>query len=342
MQTIADRVGVSKNAVSLALKNDRSISKGTKEKILKVASELGYQRNHVLGEVMSQMRKRGSDTMLATIALINGNNDPKAFRSHPTIPYYVSGCSERARMLGYGVDPLWLHDESITARRWIEILETRGIRGVVIIGLMKENRIPEHFIPVVERFPVVVTGVRTRAPSLPFSCVDHYILALRAFEKAIALGYRRPALVLDSVIDDLVEHRFSAGYYTGQKELPVKRQLRPFYQVAAARKDPGLFEKWLEKEAPDVIFTLYNEVRDWVESAGLQVPADIGLIQLEWRSSHANWAGMNQHNDIVGQKAFDMLLGMIHRGEVGIPEFPSASLVGPTWIHGKTVRDLNA
>lgn len=338
METIARQVGVSRNAVSLALRNHPSISEATRKKILQAADKLGYQRNPAFGELMSQMRLKGHGSTQATLALFNANRNPKAFREHPTIPHYVAGCRRRTEQLGYPVDTFWLHEPNTDAERWIDILNARGIRGIVMIGMMKQNRIPEHLLPLVEHFPTVVTGVRTRNPALSFACVDHHILALRAFEHALKLGYQRPGLVLDRVIDQLVDHRFSAGYQSGQQLLPKSRQLRPFFNVEAATDNSDLFSQWIEKEQPDVIFTLYNVVRHWLDELGCSIPEDIGLIQLEWRDSRPDWAGMNQHNDITGEAAIDMLIGMIHRGESSISDFPRATLIGPTWMNGSTIR----
>lgn len=47
---------------------------------------------------------------------------------------------------------------------------------------------------------------------------------------------------------------------------------------------------------------------------------------------------MNQHNDVVGQTAVEMVISMIHNRSRGIPEFPLATLVGCSWMEGKTVR----
>jgi LacI family transcriptional regulator len=160
---------------------------------------------------------------------------------------------------------------------------------------------------------------------------------VQAFEKALEFGCRRPGLVMDPVIDSLVEHRFTAGYRTSQQTLPVHRRLRPFDQVERAREDFTCFERWIRKEKPDVIFTLYNEVWAWVERLGMSVPRDIGLIQLEWRSTHPEWAGMNQHNDLSAAAAVDMLISMIHNGETGVPPFPKATLIGPSWVDGSSV-----
>ena len=105
-----------------------------------------------------------------------------------------------------------------------------------------------------------------------------------------------------------------------------------------ATDNPDLFAQWMNKEKPDVIFTLYNVVKHWLIDLGYALPDDIGLIQYEWRTSHPDWAGMNQHNDITGEAAIDMLIGMIHRGESSISDFPRATLIGPTWMNGSTIK----
>lgn len=340
MTDIAKVAALSKNAVSLALRNDPQIPEATRKRIEEIARNLGYERNPALGHVMSMMRRKGFSGTLGTIAIFNANLDNNAFSRHPTIPNFVKGCTERAGSLGYTLDYFWLYEKQITGTRLREILESRGVIGAIFIGMMRENRLPEFTAQVIETFPCVVTGVRTRNPALSFACADHHIVTLRAFEKALSLGYKRPGLVLDEHIDELVEHRFSAGYATGQSLVPAKHRLKPFTDLSGGSEEPEGFRKWLEKEKPDVIFTLYNAVRKWVESAGLKVPQDIGLIQLEWRESKPEWAGMNQHNDISGAVAVDMLVTMIHNGEKGVPPFPRATLIGPTWMDGKTVRAI--
>jgi len=339
METIACKLGVSRNTVSLALRNHPSIPESTRRRVRDAAEESGYRRNPAHGELMSQMRLKGHGSTLAALALFNANPDPKAFEHHPTIPTYVAGCRRRASELGYPLNRFWLHEPGMDSGRWIQVLETRGIRGLILIGFMNRNRIPEAFLPVVDKFPAVVTGVRTRDPALSFSCVDHHILTLRAVEKSLEMGYRRPGLVLDGEIDALVEHRFSSGYVCGQARLPRSRRLRPFYDLQEAQNKPEIFRKWFASQKPDVIFTLYNVVKTWVQDLGLRVPDDVGMIQLEWREQEPDWAGMNQHNDITGEAAVDMLIGMIHRGESSVSDFPRATLIGPSWMDGPTVRN---
>jgi LacI family transcriptional regulator len=332
MSDIAVQAGVTKATVSLALKGDKQISGETRRRIAKLARAMGYRRNPTVDHLMAELRKMRSPAHQASLALLNANQDRAAFTRHPTIPMYVKGCRRRAEELGYSFDEFWLHEPELYGERLNKILHARGIKGVVVVGLMKDNRLPEKFSATWEAFPTVVTGVRTRDPALSFTCTDHHMLGLKAFQRAVELGYRRPALVLDHVIDGLTDGRFSAGVRVAQAALPLSRRTKPFYLVKEARGKPLLFQRWFNKEKPDAILTLYNVVRTWLKNR-----TDVGLIQLEWRKSSPEWAGMDQHNDVVGETAVEMVVGMIHHGVRGIPDFPRGTLIGSTWVEGSTV-----
>ena len=201
---------------------------------------------------------------------------------------------------------------------------------------MDERRLPSRFASTWELFPSVVTGVSTREPSLSFACVDHHLLALRAVESALALGYRRPGFALDARIDELVDGRFSSGFFIAQRQVPASRRVTPFYFAPDSSESPARFKAWLQKEKPDVILTLYHIVRQWIEDAGLKVPQDIALIQMERRRGRSDWAGMDQHSDVIGAAAVDLVIAMIHNNQAGLPLFPQATLIGSTWRDGSS------
>lgn len=338
MLDVAREAGVSKNTVSLALRKDSQIPRQTQERIVGIAERLGYQKNPTVGHLMAQLRAGATRGHRANLAILNANEDPDAFRAHPTIPRYVEGCRRRAVQQGYSLDEFWLGDPQLDGDKLGRILHSRGIRGALVIGLMNHNRLPECFRSLWENFACVVTGVRTEHPALSFACTDHHVLALRATENALRLGYRRPALVLDAHIDQLIEGRFTAGFQIAQRQLPLVRRLRPFYDDPIAPRRERAFQTWFDRERPDVILTLYHVVHTWLKKLGVRVPADVGLIQLEWRADHPRWAGMNQHNDIVGEAAVEMLISMVHNGERGVPAAPRATLIGSNWVDGTTVQ----
>ena len=337
MSLIAERAGVSKNTVSLALRHDRQIPVDTRERIERIAAELGYAKNPVVAQLMTELRKGKPAGFRRTLALLNANLDAKAFARHPTIPAYVAGCRRRAAQQGYALNEFWLHEPELYGERLNRVLKARGIRGVIVVGLMNENRLPTKFSVTWQQHAVVVTGVRTHEPTLSFACVDHHALVLEAMERVRRLGYRRPALVLAEGIERLVEGRFSAGFWSGQRGLGTGDRVPGFYDVEAARTEPARFHAWYREWKPDVIFTLHTVVREWLGGIGVQVPRDVGLVQLERRKGCEDWAGMDQHNDLTGEAAVDMLVGMINSNEAGVPTAPRATLVGGSWAEGVTV-----
>jgi DNA-binding LacI/PurR family transcriptional regulator len=339
MSQVASIAGVSKNTVSLALRGSPRISPQTRRVVEDAAKAVGYQHNAAVSVLMAELRRAGSARFEATLALLNANEDRDAFQTHPTVPMYVAGVRKRAAELGYGLDVFWLHDPGLSGKRLASILRARGIRGAVVVGLLRTNRLPERFQPIWDEFPAVVTGVRVRDPELSFAGSDQYSLALRAYEHAWKLGYRRPALVLDPVIDALIDGRFTAGFLIGQqRHRGGESPIAPFTEIAEARKDIRCFADWLRANQPDVLFTLYHEVERWLATCQIQVPQEIGLIQYEWRSQRSNWAGMNQRNDLVGEAALDLVVSMIHSGQQGVPERAIATQVTSQWVLGSTVR----
>jgi DNA-binding LacI/PurR family transcriptional regulator len=339
MSDIAKKAGVSKNTVSLALRNDSRLPSATRSRIQKLAARMGYSKNPVVAHLMVQLRAQRTPRSKPILALVNANLDAKAFQRHPTIPAYVEGCYKRAKELGYLLNEFWLQDPDLEGNRFNRILRSRNIPGMIVIGLMNESRLPSRFQSTWKTFPTVVTGVRTQDPALSFACTDHHMLSLKAVQQAWLLGYRRPTIVLDLKIERLVDGRFTSGFLTALQQLKSKAKLSSFYRVEAARKNPELFADWIEKEKPDVILTLHTVVREWLEGMGKKIPRDIGLIQLDRRRDNSQWSGMDQHNDVVGAAAVEMLIGMIHNNETGIPAFPRATLIGSTWIEGKTTLD---
>jgi LacI family transcriptional regulator len=336
MMDVARAAGVSKNAVSLALRNDPQIPERTRRRIREVADGLGYVANAVVSELMTELRRGGSAGYLRTLALLNANQDEGAFERHPTVPHYVAGCRRRAGQLGYGLDEFWLHDPGLSCRRLETILRARGIRGAVMVGLMKDNRPPPAFAGLWERIPVVVTGVRTRGPTLPFACSDHHTLVQEAFRQVLAAGKGRPALVIEGVIDRLVDGRFTAAFAHAQEVLPGRDRLPPFLEVDASRRDARGFERWLRRHRPDVILTLHTVVAEWVAAAGIRVPEELGLVQLERRRGCADWAGMEQHNDHTGEAAVDLLVSLLSvDGE--LPAHPRGTVISPSWCDGETL-----
>lgn len=338
MAEIARRTGVCKATVSLALRNDPQIPPATRERIERAATELGYARNPVVAQLMAELRKVRPIPRSRTIALINAHRNAKAFTEHPTVPIWVEGCRRRAALLGYGTDEFWLHDPETTPERLEGILRARGIAGMIVLGSFGGNHLPEQFSPLWANLACVVGGVRTRQPTFSYCCVDHHTLVVQAVKHVCELGYRRPALVIDEATDRLVGGRFGSAMWLAQSALPARDRVPAFLSAEEARRDPRVFRRWYAEHQPDLLITFYREIKDWLAPLGVRVPQDAGVVLLERTPADKAWAGMDQRNDLAGEAAVDLLVGMIHGREFGPTETPRATMIDARWIDGASVQ----
>ena len=158
LKEIAEKLGISKGAVSLALNDSKKISVATKKRVQDMAKKLGYKKNPLVSRVMSSLKGNHNKAFLETIVLINANIAQDASEKYPIFSEYIKGINEEAQELGYVVYPIWLHDTTLSPKRLCEILTSRGIRGGVIIGHINDTILPEKFVDVWQNFTNFAVG----------------------------------------------------------------------------------------------------------------------------------------------------------------------------------------
>ena len=336
MQEIAERAGVGKATVSLALREDPRLRPETRRRIQRVAAEMGYRTNATVANLMAQLRASRNPKYRATLGFLNTAPEP-----HPTAGIHrptgewAAGCRRRAAQLGYGLDPIWLHEPGMTPARLTGILDSRNIRGLVISAPAERPALPERYDFLWRRHPCVVAGSSPASPALNFSTNDHFSTAFHAVERLWEGGWRRIGLVVSPGLDAGVGHRFAAGFWAGQEALGGCGRL-PVFPFHPARE--AAFHSWYARHRPDAILTSHEQVREWIEESRLDIPGTVGLAHLDRHEGLPDWSGMNQNNAHVGEAAIEMLIGQVHRNETGLPDSPKASFIRSTWVDGATAE----
>jgi LacI family transcriptional regulator len=333
MHEIAERAGVGKATVSLALKDDPRLRPETRRRIQRLAAKMGYRTNATVANLMAQLRASGSPRFHATLGLLNASPDPAALSTPRAAREWVTGCQDRAAQLGYGLDLFWLHEPGAGPARLATSLKARNIRGLVISPLIDRSSLPDRFDLIWRQWSCVVAGMRPVWPPLNFSTNDQFSTAFRAVQGLRENGYRRIGLVVSPELDTTVDRRYSAGFWAG-REVIEEGQRVPLFAFHPTREVE--FRAWYAQHRPDAILCIHEEVRRWLEEMGIDVPGEVGLAHLDRHDELPDWSGMHQNSLLVGAAAVDMLVGQLHRGETGLPEAPKASFVQSTWIDGRT------
>ena len=337
LSDIAEALGVSKMSVSIALRGKYGVSAPLRASVLKCAKKMGYSRDAEVCRTMSEIKRRGSGKFCGTIALMLAVESEDVLRNHPTFPEFLNGIMRGAKQLGYNVDKFFLYENGSSAEKFARIFRSRGIKGGVLAGIYDNSYLPTKFQPLWKEFKFVSAGVRTYNPHLDYASSDQFLVTRNAVIELLKLGYSRPALVLDQVINNIVDDRFTGGFLAGQMRVIQKNRVPPFLHSNDNIKNETDFKKWFLRYRPDSILCLYNTPKSWLESMGVKIPKDVALVQLERRNNNPEWSGMDQHNDSVGELCVRRLADFLN-SPLSEKSLPTAIFVPPDWCNASTAE----
>lgn len=331
LKDIAARARVSVATVSMALRDNKLISKPTRVRILALAEKMGYQAHPYVSAYMSWRRTRGALTR-PTIALLHAYATSDGWRNHgsTSLREMHRGVLEQIRLRGYGSEEFWL--QAARPARLVEILKTRAINGLIFAPIPQKTQ-PYDF-PWAD-FSAVQIGAGPTGLKLPRVAHDHYQSALEAVRRCAGRSYRRPGLVIDQAHDARLQHVWRAGFEMGVEECGFARNV--VLQISEAQPDlPGL-KAWLKRKRPDVIVTnLHSFLEGMLQKLGLAVPADLGLVSLSAPALGDRVTGIDQHGYLIGTQAVDVLAAALQLYRTGVLPEAITTLVAGRWNAGET------
>jgi LacI family transcriptional regulator len=332
LQDIADRVGVHRSTVALALRDNPRIAAETRWKIKTIAEECGYRVNPLVAALMKS-RRNGCDVKHATLAFVT--NYPTRFGwrpQHHDRPDFFPGAVERAQKFGYNLEHFWLAEPGMTPTRFNQILRTRDIHGL-IIGRMPPG---QHTLDLPwENFSSVALGMTLRSPQLHHVTENHFNTAWQVMEQCRERGYRRVGFVFSEANDSpCVGDRWLGAFLLQQAKFPVADRVPLCPQ---APTDESIFREWFLREKPDaLVVTHAAPVMRWLRALGCEVPHDVGLAELQ-DSPESGASGVYYDPAKIGALAVEMLVGLLHRNELGIPVCQHEVTLTGEWREGSTL-----
>lgn len=335
LEDVARAAGVHKATAGRALNRDPRITAETRARVEAAAEELGYKVNHLLAAWMSTRRRRVA-VESAVIAYVTGHPTRYGWRP-PTsdLPDFFPGARARAEAAGFKLEDFWTREKSMSPDRFVRILRARNIVGVLI------GRMPGCDTTLLEYdwsgLSVIALGVSLAAPIFHRVRENHFHTASLAASQCRARGFRRIGLAFDRV-DDVgrMNDMWVGGFLSEQVKWPAGvEHIPPLLSRTASAEE---FLAWYREHRPEVIIVSQaHPVRTWLAAAGLRVPRDVGLVDLRCYDPTSGVTGVHCEFSETGKVGVDMLIGLLHRQERGIPTRPQEVLLQGDWIEGSTL-----
>lgn len=332
LQDVANRAAVHRSTVALALRDHPRIPPATRERIKTIAKKLGYRVNPFVAALM-QSRRSGRRVEHATMAFVTNYPTRYGWRpEHHARPDFFPGAVARAQEFGFKLEHFWLAEPGMTPHRFCDILVNRGVHGLLIARMPPGH----HALELAwERFSAVALGMTLHSPRLHHVTENHFDTAQQAMRQCRERGYRRVGFAFTDANDSpSVGERWMGAYLSGQLQYPVKDRL-PICpgSPATARQ----FAEWFDQYKPDALLVNHAPpVLNWLRSMGRQAPRDVGLVELEDHPDQGS-SGVYYDPAKIGALAVEMLIGLMHRNDKGIPADPHEVLLTGEWREGHTL-----
>ena len=341
MKDIAEKVGVDRSTVSLALKNDPRISEKTRERIHEAAKELGYRPDPAFKILGAQRWKSRETTTGFVIAFIT---HPES-RNDPATQLYRQGARQRAEELGFSFSDFHVGEYPSTTRA-NQVLVNRGVSGLLFARPTKEEELEGYDW---NQFSSITLGVDYFQPKN--HAVQHnqsqnlhmlWAEAARRGAKRIGMILRQDQESFDYVntISSLLYEQ-QQGSQDGMATIPTLK-LFSNQDYTTQVSEVG---KWTKLHDPQVIIGYSDAVYDLLAEAEIKSPKDVSFLSLKKGYQKADKiaegkeiSGIDLNLEKAGEIATSMLSSQILQNERDLPKTRLTHLVETSFVEGDTFR----
>jgi DNA-binding LacI/PurR family transcriptional regulator len=303
--------------VSLSLRNSPKISRATRERVQKVARELGYRPDPEISRLMQHLRTSRTSRGTTGLAIVDfyPSLDFSELSYHRRLR---DGIIRRSAELGFGVDQLKAAEYRFNLRHLLNVVRNRGVEGVVLFPSVVA---PLVLDPAVDWDGLSVVAVTNSILSPRFHSVAPHQFSnmMRMIESMQAHGFRKIGAILDESFDERTTHHFTAAmewHQHGPRILLLRASQTPEERLLLATR-------WIEKHTPDLIFAQSPDLAHAAREKSSHQPT----INALGTPNDSRSSCLDEHPEEVGTAAVDLLAGMMYYHETGIPAHPRTTMI---------------
>ena len=333
IRSIAERLSLSTATVSLALREHPRIPESTRERVKKTAREMGYHPNPAIAKLMTHIRSARHIEAMTTLAFLNSTRTktPTSLSLYHRLLW--KGIEEQGRELGYQIESFWLQEKNMTPKRMSQILESRGIQGLIIPPFAEFGKVLDMNW---EKFSAVTMGYSLLQPRLNrivgnqrqafFSCLHHLL----------RIGHQRIAAVWHETFDSRMTFISSSVFQWYQSLIPEGRRI-PMLHLP--NYDSQYLARWVQKEKPDAIITHIPALVDILRQGGIRVPEDVSVVMEGSKPEETELSGCFVSPYDIGRRVVKLLDSQLLQNDFGVPDQPVTILMEMQWNEGSTLME---
>lgn len=316
MQDIAKMAGVSPGTVSNALNNRKGVGKETKEKIIKIAEEVGYFSN-----------RKKSEEMVIRLILFKKHgyvvSDTQFFAA------LIEACENQCRQSGYELLISQVIDGEHGKDDILKIIDQRKVDGILLLATEMDEVDFKDFENI--DIPMVVLDSYFETKSNDYILINNISGAYRATKYFMENGHKRIGMIGSSISINNFEHR-RIGFEKAINEagMTVRNEdnilIEPTLE-GAYRDMKKYLEENNKKDLPTALFA-FNDIIALgaikaMQEQGINVPKDVSVIGFDdipiSSLINPSMTTIKVYTNEMGELAVKRLIDIINEEEELVP-----------------------
>ena len=336
LKDVALRAELSVAAVSMALRDHASIPESTRERVRKIAAELGYAPDPALSALAAHRNNLRMCSDFSVIGLISNWKERDGWTRLKSAQEIIEGARARALQLGFTLQHLWAGEEGLSPKRFSQILKARGIRSIILAPFEEyENSFELDW----DAFSVVTIEKPALYPHFHHIMQNQYSDYLLCWEKLRSRGYSRVGLVVRSDLADRASHQWEAAHSYAQSQAESRLDPIPILNLGKSQKADTI-RTWLHRYRPQAVISRCDYFFEAAEAEGIEVPEDVAYVSLNISDDRSGVSGIYQHRKTMGATAIDVLNSLLQRNQRGPNEVYIGTQIDGSWRKGDTLPSI--
>lgn len=330
LKHIAIEAGLSIASVSMALRNNTNISPATIQRVKVVARQLGYVPDPVLSALAEYRKTLRVKPTQAALALISDGPTADSWTGKAATRLFQKGAADRAAELGYSLQHIWAPPAEVSPRRLEQILQTRGIRGLLLAPpYTNGSQLKLDW----SRYAVIAVGHAAAATAFDY-VEPNYLDAIRTcWSRLAALGHRRIGLVLDESMVIACPESIELAFDQVQRRSADAADFVPALCLTSQISEASIAE-WLGQYQPDAIISGHFGLLRMLQSMNVVIPHHCAYVSLHADEEVPGVPGISQLSLALGTVAVDNLHQKLIANICGSRPFTLACQVSGCWQEG--------
>jgi DNA-binding LacI/PurR family transcriptional regulator len=333
IKTIAEKLGLSNATISMALRGHPRISEETRLHVKKTAEEMGYLPDPSISKLMAQIRASKPHENRATLGCLHVGANRNLLKNH-YLSELMLGIEEQANLLGYRVEIFHLKQEALSEKRLNQILENRGIQGLIIAPPgAKGIELSLNW----RKFTAVTIGYGLLNPSLNRIVGNQRQGFCSCLHQLLRTGHQRIGAFLLESFDSRMTFISSSVFQWYQTMIPQKRRVPLLLSSNFQYGKTDDLLRWIRTHKPDAIITHAPQLVNMLREAGIRVPQDLSVVCEGSKPKEKQYTGCFVAPKEVGKRVSKLLDSQLLQHDFGIPEMPVTILMKMQWHEGETM-----